>query len=134
MSLIEIFDAVRPMFACHEGLGVVLHDDPGRYYLGTHEVRAKDGYRTWFGGVEIKKAYVSVHLIPVYTHPSLLEGTSDALRQRMQGKSCFNLKKHDAVQLAELATLINRGVERGIADGLLQHLGESVSPPGSGSA
>jgi hypothetical protein len=112
-----IFADIRPLFARHEVLCVVLHDDPARYYLGTHEVRAKDGYRTWFGGVEIKKSYVSAHLIPVYVHPGLLDLASADLRRRMQGKSCFNFKKYDPALFEELGALVDRGVEQFRADG-----------------
>ena len=114
-----VFAAIRPLFARHADKGMVLHDEPGRYYLGTHEVRAKDGYRTWLGGVEIKKNYVSAHVIPVYVHPDLLDGLDPALRKRMQGKSCFNFKTADDAQLAALAELIDAGVARFQADGRL---------------
>lgn len=112
-----IFDRIRAMFAAHEVKCVVMHDGPGRYYLGTHEVRAKDGYRTWFGGVEIKKNYVSAHLIPVYAHPEMLESVNEALRKRMQGKSCFNFKKLDEALLTDLQELVDAGAERFEADG-----------------
>lgn len=42
---------IRSFFAAHAANGVVLHDEPDRYYLGTNEVRPKDGYRTMFGGL-----------------------------------------------------------------------------------
>jgi hypothetical protein len=113
------FAAIKPLFERHAGEGVVLHDEPGRYYLGTHEVRAKDGYRTWLGGVEIKKNYVSAHLIPVYAHPDLLDGVDPALLKRMQGKSCFNFKQADPALLAELEALIEAGVARFQQDGRL---------------
>ena len=107
-DLAGAFAAIRPLFARHAGKGVVLHDEPGRYTLGTHEVRAKDGYRTWLGGVEIKKNYVSAHLIPVYAYPDLLDGIDPALRKRMQGKSCFNFTAVDATLLDELDALTAR--------------------------
>lgn len=113
----DIFDRIRPMFERHEPRCVVGVDEPGRYFLGTHEVRAKDGYRTAFGGVEVKKNYVSAHLLPVYVHPDLLDGVSDALRKRMQGKSCFNFKRADEELFAELGRLIDAGAERFAADG-----------------
>jgi hypothetical protein len=47
--------------------------------------------------------------MPVYAHPELLNQISDELRQRMQGKSCFNFTKLDAPLLAELKELIARG-------------------------
>ncbi len=106
-----VFAAIRPLFARHERKGVVLHDAPGKYYLGTHELRAKDGYRTWLGGVEIKKSYVSVHLVPIYADPTLLDAISPELRKRMQGKNCFGFKKLEPVLVAELGTLIDTGVK-----------------------
>jgi hypothetical protein len=118
-DLAGTFAAIQPLFARHAGKGVVLHDEPGRYYLGTHEVRPNDGYRTWLGGVEIKKSYVSAHLIPVYTYPELLDGGDPALIKRMQGKSCFNFKNADPELLAELEALIETAVARFEQDGKL---------------
>ena len=107
-----IFRAIRALYVRHEPDCVVLYDQPGRYILGTHEVRAKDGYRTWLGGVEIKKSYVSAHMMTVYAHPEMLEGISDALRKRMQGKSCFNFKAVDEKLFKELARLTDKGYRR----------------------
>ncbi len=115
-----LFDRIRPMFAAYADAAVPRCDKPGAYYLDTHEVRAKDGYRTVFGGVEIKKNYVSAHVFPVYTDPKLLDGISPELRKRMQGKSCFNFKKVDDSLLAELKQLIEAGAERYKAEGRLR--------------
>ena len=115
----RIFQAIRALYARHEADCIVLHDSPGRYILATHEVRAKDGYRTWLGGVEIKKNYVSAHVMPVYAHPDMLDGVSDGLRRRMQGKSCFSFKSEDPALLVELGALLDAGVERFRADGRL---------------
>ncbi len=114
-----IFADLRAAYAKYEKKCVVIADEAGKYYLATHEVRAKDGYRTWLGGVEIRKGYVSAHLIPVYAHPDMLEDVSDALCKRMQGKSCFNFKKPDAALQKELKSLIDAGVKRFQADGRL---------------
>jgi hypothetical protein len=59
----------------------------------------------WFGGVQLRKRYVSYHLMPVYLNPALLEGISPDLKRRMQGKSCFNFTSSDASLLKELAAL-----------------------------
>jgi hypothetical protein len=50
----------------------------------------------WFGKVEIGKAYVSYHLMAVYTSPQLAARIPPALKKRMQGKSCFNFRAVDA--------------------------------------
>lgn len=66
----------------------------------------------FFGKVEVRKNYVSYYLMPVYIFPDLLDGVSDALRKRMQGKSCFNFTRHDDALAAELARLTRAGYER----------------------
>lgn len=42
----------------------------------------------FFGAVQVKKSYVSYHLMPVYLEPDLLAPSSSELKARMQGKSC----------------------------------------------
>lgn len=118
-DLVPIFETLRALYVVHADKCVVLHDDSYRYYLGTQEVRAKDGYRTGFGGVEIKKADVSAHLMPVYIHSTLLDDMSVDLSKRMQGKSCFNFKKPDQRLFSELDDLIRAGVCQFEADGRL---------------
>ena len=66
---------------------------------------AKPQMPMWFGAVRIGKAYVSYHLMPVYSHPKLAKTISPALKARMQGKSCFNFKNLDADLLEELRCL-----------------------------
>lgn len=63
----------------------------------------------WFGAVQIKKNYVSYHLMPVYVNPKLLESISPELKKRMQGKSCFNFKSTEASLFKELASLTEAG-------------------------
>lgn len=58
-----------------------------------------------FGSVRTGRAYVAYHLMPVYTHPRLLQTLSDPLRKRMQGKSCFNFRTEDPILFDELAAL-----------------------------
>lgn len=69
----------------------------------------KPGEPMWFGGVRVGKAYVSYHLMPVYTHPDLAAKISPALKKRMQGKSCFNFKVADEALFDELEALTREG-------------------------
>lgn len=71
-SFEDVFAALKDIYAPYAGPAIVLRDEPAKFFLGTHEVRAKDGYRTAFGGVDITQKYVSAHLMPVYVHPDLL--------------------------------------------------------------
>jgi hypothetical protein len=59
----------------------------------------------FFGAVQVKKSYVSYHLMPVYLKPELLDPVSPALTSRMQGKSCFNFAVSEPGLFKELAAL-----------------------------
>ena len=103
-----IFSELKALMTPLEPHLVVKTDEPGNYYLNTHRVRA-DGYVYAFGGVQIKKNYVSYHLMPVYAQPDLLNGVSEGLKNRMQGKSCFNFTQPDEGLFAELGRLTQKG-------------------------
>lgn len=82
-------------------------DVPGHLYV-ERPPPGPGGKPGFFGAVQIRKAYVSYHLMPVYDDPSLLADMSDALRARMQGKSCFNFKAAEPALLRELDALTSR--------------------------
>lgn len=104
-----IFDQLKPILQKHEAGMDITTDTPADYAL-TSRQRAPNGTPLFFGAVQVKKNYVSFHLMPVYIHPDLLDDISPALRKRMQGKSCFNFKKVDAALFDELAQLTERSM------------------------
>jgi hypothetical protein len=110
-DLEAVFDRLKLLLETYAHRLVVQSDAPGDYALTTHAVR-EDGYRPWFGAVQLRKRYVSYHLMPVYVFPDLLAGVSPQLRRRMQGKSCFNFTRVDEALCAELDALTSRGLER----------------------
>jgi len=59
----------------------------------------------WFGAVQIGKAYVSYHLMPLYMNAAMQARVTPALKKRMQGKTCFNFKAVDEAVFAELEVL-----------------------------
>lgn len=96
----------------YAGRGLAAQDKPGDYCLIGPPTATSQGKDVWFGAVQIRKSYVSYHLMPVYAFPELLAGTSPTLRERMQGKSCFNFKEPDAQLFTELAKLTEKGYKR----------------------
>ena len=86
-------------------------DDGQEFYLNTNHIM-KNGKPLFFGAVQIRKNYVSYHLMPVYVFPDLLNGISPDLERRMQGKSCFNFKQANSALFDELAGLTARGLDR----------------------
>jgi len=115
----EVFDALKEVMEPHTRSLDVKRDEPGNFYVDTFHVM-KNRKRLWFGGVQIKKNYVSYHLMPVYVNPKLLENMSPELKKRMQGKSCFNFKSIDEKLYGELGRLTNRGLQDYRASGYLE--------------
>ncbi len=105
------FQALRALLAPYEDRLVRVHDTADQYYLDTAHVMP-NGQPLFFGSVRTGRDRVSFHLMPVYVFPELLDGVSDALRKRMQGKSCFNFRAPDEALFTELAELTRRGYER----------------------
>jgi hypothetical protein len=79
-------------------------DDGTELWLDTRHLQ-KNKKPLFFGAVQIKKSYVSFHLMPVYLTPDLLDSVSPELRYRMQGKSCFNFKDSEPKLFGDLAAL-----------------------------
>jgi len=105
------FKTLRALLKPYQRHFVVIVDKPGKYYLSTKTSKTRSGAAIWFGGVAIKKNYVSFHLIPVYAAPALLKGLSPSLLKRMQGKSCFNFAAIDPAHVEELAALTKKGFD-----------------------
>lgn len=114
----EVFTDLRAIMARHAGHLDVMSDEPGNYCVDTFHVM-KNGKPLFFGAVKLKKSYVAYHLMPVYVRPALLDGLSEDLRKRMQGKSCFNFRKPDPVLFAQLEDLTARGLADYAENGLL---------------
>jgi hypothetical protein len=86
----------------------VKRDNASELYIDTRHV-PKNRKHLFFGAVQLKKAYVSFHLMPVYVRPELLEGISPDLRSRMHGKSCFNFRTVEPPLFKELSDLTSAG-------------------------
>jgi len=108
-----IYATLRGLMLDRAGsLDAALHvtkDEAGSLQIYTRHIM-KNKQPLYFGGVEIKKNYVSYHLMPVYVAPDLLQGMSPALARRMQGKSCFNFARVDERLFAELGRLTDTGL------------------------
>ena len=98
------FASLSKMLRKHAAGLSIKTDAPGNFYveLPAATPKAKPGF---FGAVQTKKSYVSYHLMAVYEDPALLNNISDALRKKMQGKSCFNFTADDPLLFKELDAL-----------------------------
>jgi hypothetical protein len=106
-----VFEKLRDILKKYERRLVVLHDEPGNYYLNTPYCE-KFKKELCFGVVTIWKHFVGFYLMPVYGCPKLVRGLSPQLKARMQGKACFNFKKVDIKLFNELTQLTKAGYDR----------------------
>lgn len=107
-DLNAVFTELRSIMAPYAARLEPKKDDAAELYIDTKFIQ-KNKKPLFFGAVQIKKSFVSFHLMPVYTNPELLEGLSPALKSRMQGKSCFNFAEVDKPLFKELASLTKAG-------------------------
>jgi hypothetical protein len=107
-DFVKAFHGLKIVFAKYEKYLRVTANTREKYYLETRSPSYK-GEPLFFGAVIRGRAYVSFHLMPLYWDPSLAKTISASLKERMQGKSCFNFVAPDAVLFRELARLTNRG-------------------------
>jgi len=114
----ETFVKLKRVVSAHAGFLDVQTDSATEYVL-TGPMMPRWKKELWFGGVKIGKSYVSLHVMPVYMFPDLLETLSPELRSRMQGKSCFNFKRIEPALLAQVESLIATSIERLRTEGIL---------------
>lgn len=107
----NVFERLKSILAEFSGELVCAKNEPDDFYLNTNHIM-KNKKPMFFGAVQIKKSYVTYHLMPVYVFPELLSNISPELRHRMQGKSCFNFKTSDHELFRELAELTAAGYQR----------------------
>jgi len=107
-DLAPVFAALRKVMAPYAAKLSVTRDDESEMSVDTTHLQ-KNKKPLFFGAVQIKKSYVSFHLMPVYLKPELVAAVSPALKARMQGKSCFNFSAVDPALFKELALLTKAG-------------------------
>jgi hypothetical protein len=115
----KTFQELKKLVQSHAGYFDVQSDTEAEYIL-TGPMMPRWKKELWFGGVRVGRAYVSLHLMPVYMFPDLLKGVSAGLRARMQGKSCFNFKRVEPALFAEVDELLARCIERLHEEGILE--------------
>lgn len=105
------FDGLKRVMTAFAPELLVTADEPQKYYMVTKSNSRKGG-PMFFGTVLMGKAYISYHLMALYSCPELARKISPELKKRMQGNSCFNFRTTDAPLFAELGELTCAGLEK----------------------
>ena len=107
-ELSPVFAELRKVMAPYASKLSAARDNDQELYVDTLHLQ-KNKKPLFFGAVQVKKSYVSFHLMPVYVKPELLASISPELKTRMQGKSCFNFTAVEPALFKELASLTKAG-------------------------
>jgi len=107
----KIFIQLKSILTAYESRLALVHNKPDNYYLNTQSTE-KNKKPEFFAAVQIKKSYVAFHLMPIYSFPELLNNVSEALKSKMQGKSCFNFKEENLALFEELNALVKTSFEK----------------------
>jgi len=102
-DLTPVFDRLRQILTPYTAPLTVKTNTPDSYYLEAQSPDSR-GRLICFGFVRKGKEYVSFHLMPI-CNPGLAARVSPALKQRQQGKTCFNFTQIDEPLFEELARL-----------------------------
>src|SRR5262245_34658734 len=102
-SFAETFQILRDILERNAGKMKVVADTGTEFTLASPTMTDRTGRPLFAATVQVRKSYVSYHLMPVYVNSALMATVSPALRKRMQGKACFNFKTIDPAEAKELA-------------------------------
>lgn len=114
-----VFAALHSVLAPYATKLDTKKDDETELYVDTQHLQ-KNKKPLFFGAVQVKKSFVSFHLMPVYLKPELLASVSPELKSRMQGKSCFNFSAVEPALIKELAALTKASYASYKAQGFVQ--------------
>lgn len=113
----EIFDSVKkvlekyapPMVACKNKEGVVyelMGNKPAPY---GHKKTIVPGM--YFSSVVARKDMISFYFFPIYFHTTDFIDLIPTMAKCLKGKTCFNFKKPEQVNIKELNALLKKGVQ-----------------------
>jgi hypothetical protein len=74
----------------------------------------------WFAGVQQVSGTVKLNLLPMHTHPAVMDGLSPELLKHRTGASVLKFAEYDKALFTELEELVNRAFDayvRGASDG-----------------
>ena len=107
-DLNPVFIELRKVMAPYAAKLAPARDDDHELYVDTRHI-PKNKKPLCFGAVQVKKSYVSFHLMPVYVKPELLATVSPELKAHMQASRASTSTALEPVLFKELAALTKAG-------------------------
>ena len=108
----ETFAALRDVLKKHSRNLLVTADTPTDFTVASRDKTDRTGRPLFIAGVQIRKSYVTYHLLPIYMNPALMKSVPPLLKKRMQGKACFNFSTLDPARVNELSALTKTAIAK----------------------
>ncbi|MEP0814583.1 MAG: hypothetical protein HRF49_07955 [bacterium] len=117
----ELFGKIKKLLIKHSnGLAAIEKipgsqakgDKPGYHLYGKKEVAlaGRKPQPTYVAGIIAQKHFVGFYSMPVYSHRNEFD-FSPELSKMLKGKSCFNVTTGSPEILAEIESIIKKGIE-----------------------
>ena len=113
-QLKEMFDHLRPLLQPYEKKLTNKSRAEGNYELYSVKkltALGKERDEMFFAALMTKKNYVGFYFMPIYTHPQEFKDVPVELKKCLKGKSCFHIKKPDALLDKQIKELLKKGWE-----------------------
>jgi hypothetical protein len=120
-----IFDPIKSVMLKYSPPMVISKNEPHVFeMIGNKEVPY--GYRKeivpgmYFASIVIRKDMISFYFFPIYFHTKDFIGLIPSMEKYLKGKTCFNFKKAEQVNVKELDALLKKGTVAWLKNGFMK--------------
>jgi hypothetical protein len=114
-DLKAVFNALYPLLKRYVPPLVATIDKEDHYELWSKKpavVLGRKRDQTFFASIVIRRDYVGLYYMPVYTDTDLRALFAPELLKLLKGKSCFYIRKPTPELLTQIASALEKGFER----------------------
>jgi hypothetical protein len=111
-DLIVVFKKLKSILKEYESQLTVRADFDSRYELWSEKdviIGGKKRKEVFFAALIIQSSYIGFYFMPVYTNRDLKKVFGPELLATLKGKSCFHIKKVDAILLRQIKSALKKG-------------------------
>jgi hypothetical protein len=111
-ELIDIFNRLKTILKKYEGVLKPKFDLDSKYDLWSFkdiEIAGRKRKEVSFASIIIQSRHVGLYYMPIYTDTELEEVFKPELLKLLKGKSCFHVKKLDAVLEKQIEEALDIG-------------------------
>ena len=112
--LVRMFEDLKAMLKEFEGKLEPKFDEEGKYDLWSFkdlEIMGRKRKEVAFATIIVRKGYVGLYYMPIYTDTDLAEVFEPELLSTLKGKSCFHIKKLDPQLREQIEKALKTGYQ-----------------------